>query len=176
MNLNIDSQLSNYRRTQHSIYMLKNICNLSIDIDICITVVNVIQRFIRKFVLMKPENLSNDEINLIPGKYRYRFYVYDQNNKTDTIGEVYNIERLLIINDPLIFDKRSHFVTLKINKNININKFIILGDFKKHVVMIDLRSYKNGIDSEPQIFSNDVIYNIDSSEKTNIISECNKVF
>jgi len=122
-------------------------------------------RFIRRKLLFHPINLSDDEIMQIPGIYRFRCYVYC-NDELDTLNELHEIQKQIIENEHDLSMKNIMKISLEGEYLKKYNTIIKSPLTIKYPIMLDLRIYGEATDMPIQVL--DKIIFLDTMTKERI--------
>lgn len=123
-----------------------------------------IQAFAKKYVLYEPVNIAKDEVEKIPGLYRFRTKVYDTTNEyiIEDTYKSYEDEAKKTISDNTILEIRLKELSEEKNKLLIVSKINI----KKIPIVLNIELF--GIDPFAPIMIGDDVYFLSGSERKRI--------
>lgn len=129
-----------------------------------------IQNYIKRHLFKQPFNLMKEEIDDIPGIYRYRTII-NSNEEEENINEMFNLYYLELenIEDPDI--KKVQKMHIDEQKKDILSKMESIS--KKYPILIDLRIY--GMEPNTPVYIDGKIYMLSEFDKINVKTIFDKI-
>lgn len=145
-----------------------------IELDFTKRMATRIVRFMKKYLFINPININHDDIEKIPGIFRFRCYVYDNDSRIDEIEHTF-IEQLDVITCCGEDAETTQILreSLLIDKNTKLQKLLASNSIMKYSIMLDLQIY--GIDANFPVSINDKTYKLDDFTKEKLKIAFNKI-
>lgn len=174
----MNNGINEYRYKQSFLHKMRLKYSNMIELDRIKRSVGRIVHFCKKNVLYEPCNISDDEVKKIPGIFRFRCYVYDIEEESKLLNEIFLTQAAIINTEQN--EEIKQVLLNSLTSEINKQKECLRNSKTslKYPIMLDLRDYMsetNDLLLEINIFFDDKLFMLDKETVKRLHCECDKV-